>query len=205
MNNPEETARESAAFKMDVEAMQKALAEFLHAAGLSEAAEGQAPRKAAEAWASELLSGYGRDPIKVLGETWRNDSSGLVTVTGIPFVSVCAHHLLPFYGFAHVAYLPGGKLVGLSRLALLVDCLACRLQIQEQLGEQVCETLMEGADARGAACYLLASHDCLGARKVEYSGTQVQSFAYRGAFVDDPTLRNEFLQLVQARESFKDE
>ena len=143
--------------------------------------------------------------MKVLGEAWPDESSELVVVSGIPFVSVCAHHLLPFYGMAHVAYLPGGQLVGLSRLAALVDCLACRLQIQEQLSEQVCEALMEGSGARGAACVLRASHDCVGARKVQYSGSRVQTFAYRGAFVDDQMLRNEFLQLVQARESLEDE
>ena len=205
MNDPRDITPAPVNFEMDVMQMEKALCEFLRAAGLPEAAEGEAPGKAAEAWAGELLSGYGRDPVKVLGEAWPDESSELVVVSGIPFVSVCAHHLLPFYGMAHVAYLPGGQLVGLSRLAALVDCLACRLQIQEQLSEQVCEALMEGSGARGAACVLRASHDCVGARKVQYSGSRVQTFAYRGAFVDDQMLRNEFLQLVQARESLEDE
>ncbi len=205
MNEPEDTALFSAAGKMDVAAMRKALAEFLRAAGLPEAAEGEAPGKAAEAWAGQLLSGYGRDPVETLGEIWPDDSSEMVIVGDVPFVSVCAHHLLPFYGLAHVAYLPGGRLVGLSRLTSLVDCLARRLQIQEQLGEQVCEALMEGAGARGAACLVLASHDCVGARKLEHRGARVQTLAYRGEFADDPVLRNEFLQLVQGRESFEDE
>ena len=205
MNEPEDTALVSAAGKMDVAAMREALAEFLRAAGLPEAAEGDAPGKAAEAWAGQLLSGYGRDPVETLGETWPDDSSEMVTVTNIPFVSVCAHHLLPFYGLAHVAYLPGGRLAGLSRLTSLVDCLARRLQIQEQLSEQVCEALMEGAGARGAACLVLASHDCVGARKLEHRGVQVQTLAYRGEFADDPVLRNEFLQLVRVRERFEDE
>ena len=205
MNEPEDTALVSAAGKMDVAAMRKALADFLRAAGLPEAAEGEAPGKAAEAWAGQLLSGYGRDPVETLGEIWPDDSSEMVIVGDVPFVSMCAHHLLPFYGLAHVAYLPGGRLVGLSRLTSLVDCLARRLQIQEQLGEQVCEALMEGAGARGTACLLLASHDCIGARKLEHRGARVQTLAYRGEFADDPVLRNEFLQLVQGRESFEDE
>ena len=205
MNEPEDAAVVSAAGKMDVAAMRRALAEFLRAAGLPEAAEGEAPGKAAAAWAGQLLSGYGRDPVETLGETWPDDSSEMVIVGDIPFVSVCAHHLLPFYGLAHVAYLPGGRLAGLSRLTSLVDCLARRLQIQEQLGEQVCEVLMEGADARGTACLVLASHDCVGARKLEHRGARVQTLAYRGEFADDPVLRNEFLQLVQGRESFEDE
>ena len=205
MNEPEDTALVSAAGKMDVAAMRKALAEFLRAAGLPEAAEGEAPGKAAEAWAGQLLSGYGRDPVEALGETWPDDSSEMVVVTDIPFVSVCAHHLLPFYGSAHVAYLPGGRLAGLSRLTSLVDCLARRLQIQERLSEQVCGALMEGAGARGAACLVDASHDCVGARKLEHHGARVRTLAYRGDFADDPALRNEFLQLVQGRESFEDE
>ena len=205
MNEPEDTALVTVASKMDVEAMRKALAEFLRAAGLPEAAEGDAPGKAAEAWAGQLLSGYGRDPVETLGATWPDDSSEMVVVTDISFVSVCAHHLLPFYGIAHVAYLPGGRLAGLSRLTSLVDCLARRLQIQEQLSEQVCETLMQGAGARGAACLVLAAHDCVGARKLEHRGARVQTLAYRGEFAGDPVLRNEFLQLVQGRESLEDE
>ena len=205
MNEPEDTTPVCTVGTMDVAAMQTALADFLRAAGLPEAAEGEAPGKAAEAWAGQLLSGYGRDPLDVLGETWADDASEMVSVSGIQFVSVCAHHLLPFYGLAHVAYLPGGRLAGLSRLTALVDCLARRLQIQEQLSEQVCEVLMEGAGARGAACLVLASHDCVGARKLEHSGSRVQTLAYRGEFAADPALRNEFLQLVQGRESFEDE
>ncbi len=205
MNEPEDTALVTVAGKMDVAAMRKALAEFLRAAGLPEAAEGDAPGKAAEAWAGQLLSGYGRDPVETLGATWPDDSSEMVVVTDISFVSVCAHHLLPFYGVAHVAYLPGGRLAGLSRLTSLVDCLARRLQIQEQLTEQVCEALMKGAGARGAACLVLAAHDCVGARKLEHRGARVQTLAYRGEFTDDPALRNEFLQLVHGRESLEDE
>jgi len=205
MNEPEDTALVTVAGKMDVAAMRKALAEFLRAAGLPEAAEGDAPGKAAEAWAGQLLSGYGRDPVETLGAIWPDDSSEMVVVTDISFVSVCAHHLLPFYGVAHVAYLPGGRLAGLSRLTSLVDCLARRLQIQEQLTEQVCEALMKGAGARGAACLVLAAHDCVGARKLEHRGARVQTLAYRGEFTDDPALRNEFLQLVHGRESLEDE
>jgi len=120
----------------------------------------------------------------------------MVAVSGIPFVSVCEHHLLPFYGEAHVAYLPGGRLTGLSRLTALVNCLARRLQIQERLSEEVCDALMEGVGARGAACLLYASHDCVGARKLEHRGARVQTLAYRGAFAEEPALRDDFLRLV---------
>jgi GTP cyclohydrolase I len=109
---------------------------------------------------------------------------------------VCEHHLLPFYGEAHIAYLPGGRLTGLSRLTELVNCLARRLQIQERLGEEVCDALMEGVGARGAACLLHASHDRVGARKLEHRGARVQTLAYRGAFAEESALRDDFLRLV---------
>lgn len=181
---------------MNRDAMEAALADFLRAAGLPEAAEGDAPVKASEAWAERLLSGYSEDPLAVVGKTWEFDSREMVAVSGIPFVSVCEHHLLPFYGVAHLAYLPGGRLTGLSRLTSLVDCLARRLQIQERLGEQVCDALMEGVGALGAACLLTASHDCVGARRLEHRDSRVQTLAFRGRFAEEPALRDDFLRLV---------
>jgi GTP cyclohydrolase I len=178
------------------DAMEQALADFLRAAGLPDEAAGDAPAKASEAWAEVLLAGYDDDPLEVIGNTWEFDTGEMVAVSGIPFVSVCEHHLLPFYGEAHVAYLPGGRLTGLSRLAALVNCLARRLQIQERLGEQVCDALMEGVGARGAACLLHASHDCVGARRLEHRDVGVRTLATRGAFADDPAVREEFLRLV---------
>lgn len=180
----------------DREAMEAALAAFLRAAGLPEAAAGDAPAKASEAWAEQLLAGYRQDPLEIVGETWEFDSREMIAVSGIPFVSVCEHHLLPFYGEAHVAYLPGGRLTGLSRLTSLVNCLARRLQIQERLGEQVCDALMEGVGALGAACLVTASHDCVGARKLEHRDSRVQTLAFRGRFAAEPALRDDFLRLV---------
>lgn len=192
----ESDERNRAAAGMDRDGMIAALADFLRAAGLPDAAAGEAPKKATEAWVDELLSGYRRDPLEVIGKSWAYDARGMVVVTGIPFVSVCEHHLLPFYGEAHIAYLPGGRLTGLSRLTELVNCLARRLQIQERLGEEVCEALMEGVGARGAACLLYASHDCVGARKLEHRDARVQTLAYRGAFAEEPALSDDFLRIV---------
>ncbi len=187
--------------KIDRVAMEAALASFLRAAGLADAAAGDAPAKAAEAWAEQLLSGYAADPLEVVGKTWDFESQEMVAVSGIPFVSVCEHHLLPFYGEAHVAYLPGGRLTGLSRLASLVNCLARRLQIQERLGEQVCDALMEGVGAIGAACLIVASHDCVGARKLEHRDSRVQTLAFRGRFAEDAALRDDFMRLALAPEA----
>jgi GTP cyclohydrolase I len=199
MGDPEKpmaAAVEAAEITADTEAMAAALAEFLRAAGLPEAAGGEAPGKAAAAWAEELLAGYRTDPQSIVGKTWPDEAQEMVAVNRIPFVSVCAHHLLPFYGEAHLAYLPGGKLTGLSRLTALVDCLARRLQVQERLTEEICDALMGGLGARGAACLLVASHDCVGARRLEHRGSKVQTLAYRGVFADQPALQESFLRLA---------
>ena len=196
MNDSDEQALLERRFQGDPEAMAAALAEFLRAAGLDDAAAGEAPAKAAAAWAEELLSGYAADPTEILGKTWPDQTGEMVVVRSVPFVSVCAHHLLPFYGRAHLAYLPDGRLAGLSRLTGLVDCLGRRLQVQERLTEELCEALMEGLGARGAACVVEASHDCVGARKLEHRDVQVQTVAYRGEFADNSALQASFLQLI---------
>ena len=196
MNDSDEQALLERRFQGDPEAMAAALAEFLRAAGLDDAAAGEAPAKAAAAWAEELLLGYAADPTEILGKTWPDQTGEMVVVRSVSFVSVCAHHLLPFYGRAHLAYLPDGRLAGLSRLTALVDCLGRRLQVQERLTEELCEALMEGLGARGAACVLEASHDCVGARKLEHRDAQVQTVAYRGEFADDSALQASFLQLI---------
>jgi GTP cyclohydrolase I len=199
MDDPEKptaAAVDAAEITADTEAMAAALAEFLRAAGLPEAAGGEAPSKAATAWAEELLAGYRTDPQSIVAKTWPDEAQEMVAVNRIPFVSVCAHHLLPFYGEAHLAYLPGGKLTGLSRLTALVDCLARRLQVQERLTEEICDALMGGLGARGAACLLVASHDCVGARRLEHRGSKVQTLAYRGVFADQLALQESFLRLA---------
>lgn len=179
----------------DIEAMSAALADFLRAAGLDAAAAGEAPEKAATAWARELLAGYWKEPSEIL-TTWPDQTSDMVILRGVPFVSVCAHHLLPFYGVAHVAYLPDGRLTGLSRLAELVDCVARRLQVQERITEQLADLMMQGLRPRGAACLLEAAHDCVGARSLENRGSRVQTVAYRGEFADSRDRQDSFLRLV---------
>lgn len=179
----------------DREAMARAVADFLRAAGLTEAASGDAPARTARAWAEELLSGYQRDPLEVLENTWPDQTGDIVSLCGVPFVSVCAHHLLPFYGTACLAYLPAGRLTGLSRLANLVETLSRRLQVQERLTEEVADALMEGLSPRGAAVLVEATHDCVGARNLQHRDATVQTAAYRGDFMDDAALQDRFLRL----------
>jgi len=181
---------------VDLDAMASSIAEFLTAAGLPGAAASTAPQKTAEAWAEVLLAGYRQDPATILGQSWPDQTGELVTMGAVPFVSVCEHHLLPFYGEAHLAYLPDGHLTGLSRLAALVDCLARRLQVQERLTEQLVDVVMDSLQPKGAACILEAVHDCVGARTLQHRGSRVQTVAYRGDFADNPGLQDRFLRLV---------
>lgn len=181
---------------VDVEAMTRALARFLEAAGLPAAASGDAPARASAAWVESLLCGYDKEPIELLRPTWPEPSGDLVAVTRIPFVSVCEHHLLPFFGLAHVAYLPDQELTGLSRLEEMVFALSRRLQLQERLGEEICETLMHGVAARGAACILDAEHLCVFARGRRRRGTLTRSVAFAGDLSTDHRLQDRCLTLL---------
>ena len=154
------------------------------------------PQRVADAWRDEILSGYRADPARILGTTFAARENGMVVVLDIPFVSVCVHHLLPFRGTAHVAYLPGGRLVGLSKIARAVDALARRLQLQERLTRQVVESLDGALRPTGAACRMEAEHLCMTIRGARQRGSRVVTSAYSGAFAARPALRAEFLRLT---------
>jgi len=153
------------------------------------------PARFAEAWAREILAGYRADPGRILASTFRSSEEGMVVVRDIPFVSVCAHHLLPFLGTAHVAYIPSGRLVGLSKVARLVDALSRRLQLQERLGRQVVESLDRSLRPAGVACRMEAEHLCMTIRGARKRSARVVTAAYAGAFRKSPSLRAEFLRL----------
>lgn len=186
---------------VDQNRMREAMTAFLRAAGLPEAAAGEAPARASEAWAESLLCGYQRDPVEILRPTWPERCGDLVAVSPIPFVSVCSHHLLPFFGRAHVVYLPGQELTGLSRIEEMVHCLSRRLQLQERLGEQINEAMMAGVGARGAACLLDAEHLCVFARGQRQRGTSTRTVAFAGEFVSDLRLQDQSLALLAPRDN----
>jgi GTP cyclohydrolase IA len=121
----------------------------------------------------------------------------MVLVKDIEFYSLCEHHMLPFYGRAHIAYLPAGKVVGLSKLPRLLDVYARRLQVQERLTQQVAEALQEALNPRGVAVMVEASHFCMMMRGVEKQNSTTVTSALLGEFRDDPALRNEFLSTVR--------
>jgi GTP cyclohydrolase I len=154
------------------------------------------PRRVAQTWTSEIVSGYRIDPDRVLGKTIPANGHDMVVVRDIPFTSVCVHHLLPFQGTAHVAYVPGERLVGLSKITRAVDALARRLQLQERLTRQVVDALSRALRPLGAACTMDAEHLCMTLRGTRKRGTRVVTFAGSGVFQSSPPLRAEFLRLA---------
>lgn len=144
----------------------------------------------------EMTAGYSQDPAEILSRTFEESSDELIILRGISFYSTCEHHLLPFYGTASVAYLPG-KVVGISKLARLVDCYAKRLQIQERLTRQIAEAIEEHLDARGVGVIIAAHHLCMGCRGVSQPETELVTSAMRGVLRTDATTRGEFLALSE--------
>jgi GTP cyclohydrolase I len=150
------------------------------------------PRRVAEAWLEDLVDGYRHDPAEVLAEAIPSRSRDLVAVTGIDFHSVCPHHLLPSRGVAHVAYLPGGRVVGFGQLVRLVDCLAHRLVLEEDLAREIAEALVRHLGARGAACVLDAEQLCLTVRGQRRPRARAHAEAYAGDLAKDGAARRRF-------------
>lgn len=156
------------------------------------------PARVAAAWSRDLLAGYSQDPAAILAPLDERSSKGLVAVRDISFTSICMHHLLPFQGKAHVAYAPNGRIVGLSRLARLVDCLSRRLQLQELLGNQIAEAIQKHLEPLGAACLLEASHACVGARGARKTGSRIVTAAFAGEFRTSAARRREVLAILRS-------
>jgi GTP cyclohydrolase I len=156
----------------------------------------ETPRRVAQAWAEDLLDGYGRDPAEILSEPLPSAGRDLVAVTGIDYHSVCPHHLLPSRGVAHVAYVPGGKVVGFGQLVRLVDALAHRLVLEEDLAREVADALVRHLGARGAACLLEAEQLCMTVRGEKRAGARAHAEAWAGVLAKDGALRKRFLGLV---------
>jgi GTP cyclohydrolase I len=145
-----------------------------------------------------LTSGYHSTVEEVIkGAIFTEECKEMVVVRGIEFYSLCEHHMLPFFGHAHVAYLPKGKVVGLSKVARVVDVFARRLQVQERLTNQVADALMEALDPHGVAVVMEASHTCMMMRGVQKQNSTTVSSAMRGTFEDDPRTRAEFLGFIR--------
>ena len=156
------------------------------------------PKRVAKAF-REMTEGYAQNPKDILATTFGDRTDEMVVLSGIGFYSLCEHHLLPFFGTATVGYMPGERVVGLSKLARLVHCFARRLQIQERLTNQIADALMAHLLPRGAGVVIHAHHQCMGARGVRQPGAQMTTSALLGSFRSDATLRREFLSRAETR------
>ena len=187
---------------VDVERVRAAVAELLAAIGEDPERDGlvATPVRVAAMY-EELFSGLHDDPARHLEVTFAAEHDEMVMVRDIPFASLCEHHLVPFMGKAHVAYIPGedGRITGLSKLARLVDAYAKRLQVQERMTSQIADTLMETLAPRGALVVVEAEHLCMSMRGVRKPGTLTVTSALRGIFKDDPRTRAEAMAFVHGR------
>ncbi len=183
---------------VDVERIRAAVVEILEAIGEDSQRDGllRTPERVANMYA-EVFAGLREDPEYHLEVQFEAGHDEMVLVKDIPFYSMCEHHLLPFVGKAHVAYVPGdeGKITGLSKLARLVEAYARRPQVQERLTSQVADKLMEALDPRGALVVIEAEHLCMSMRGVQKPGSLTLTSAVRGLFLADAT-RAEAFQLI---------
>lgn len=157
------------------------------------------PKRAAKAM-QFLNRGYTQSLEEIInGAVFESETDEMVLVKDIELYSMCEHHLLPFIGKCHIAYLPSGKVLGLSKFARIVDMFARRMQIQENLTRQIAEAVQQVTDARGVAVVIEARHLCMMMRGVEKQNSSMTSSVMLGAFRDKPSTRQEFLTLVNGR------
>lgn len=183
---------------IDYERLQNAAQEMLLAVGEDIKREGlvDTPKRIANMYA-ELLAGSDEDPKDHLGTAFTEKYDEVVLLKDISVYSICEHHMMPFIGKAHVAYLPDGKIVGISKLARVVDCFARRLQVQERLTVQIADFLMGNLKPQGVAVVIEASHSCMTIRGAKKPGSVMVTSALRGIFKRDPRSRNEVLELIR--------
>lgn len=188
--------RRSGKLEPDLPALRQAVRQFLEAAGLDPADPnlGQTPERVAQAWAAEFIDGYRMTAEEALGECFpapRDSSGELVVVSDLRFHSMCPHHLLPYEGIAHVAYIPSKKVVGFGRLSALVDCFAHRLILQEDLAREVASALSRVLESPASACIIEAKQACLRLRGDCQRDARTHSEAYEGRLRTDRDLRRE--------------
>ncbi len=183
--------------RIDTARIEKAVREILEAVGEDPDREGlrDTPRRVAGMY-EELFQGLFQDPADHLVVEFQAPYDEMVILRDIPFFSMCEHHLLPFIGKAHVAYLPRGKVVGLSKIARVVEAYARRPQLQERLTSQIADLMMEKLNAKGAAVIIEANHTCTTIRGVKKSGAVMVTSAMRGTFRSNLATRAEAINLL---------
>jgi len=187
---------------VDLERARAAVAELLSAIGEDPRRDGllETPERVASMY-EELFAGMAGDPSRHLTVTFAAEHDEMVMVRDIPFASLCEHHLVPFIGRAHVAYIPGadGRITGLSKLARLVDGFARRLQVQERMTTQIAEAIERVLTPRGVLVVLEAEHLCMSMRGVKKPGTVTVTSSVRGLFRSDVATRAEAMQFIRGR------
>ncbi len=183
---------------IDRERIERAVRELIEAIGEDPEREGlvDTPRRIAAMYA-EIFSGVGRDPAQELSVTFEENHQEMVILRDIPFYSVCEHHFLPFHGVAHVGYIPRGRIVGISKIARVVEIVARRPQLQERLTGLIADTLMSALQPRGVAVVVEAEHLCMTMRGIKKPGSTVVTSANRGLFRERLETRQEFLSLIE--------
>ena len=183
---------------VDLKRIAAAVREILAAVGEDPDREGlrETPDRVARMY-EEMFSGLRKDPAAVLRKTFTEKYDEMVLVKNIGFESMCEHHLLPFFGKAHIAYLPNGHIVGLSKLARIVEILSRRPQVQERMTEDLADLVMQELDARGVGVVLEASHTCMSIRCIRKADSLCTTSAMRGVFQSNLSTRSEFMALIQ--------
>lgn len=183
--------------KVDIPRIERAVRDILISVGENPDREGllKTPNRVARAYV-ELLAGLWEDPKQHLKTVFTEQYDEVVLLRDIEFSSICEHHLLPFTGVAHVAYLPAGKVVGLSKLARLVEGYARRPQVQERLTGEIADAIMDELHPVGSACVIEATHTCMTIRGIRKHGSTMVTSALRGIFKENPASRAEMLSLI---------
>ena len=185
-----------------ISALESMCAEMLTAIGEDNQREGlqKTPNRFARAFV-DLTSGYKQTPRDIIGDAiFSQASAQMVVVKKIEFFSMCEHHLLPFFGFAHVAYIPNGRIVGLSKIPRIVNLFARRLQVQERMTNQICDALQDELNPHGVACMLDARHMCMMMRGIQVQSSSAITTAMRGVFLSNLATRDEFMHTVSMGE-----
>ncbi len=188
---------------IDRDGVRKAVEEIIAAIGEDPTREGLAntPTRIADMYA-EIFSGLSQDPKEILAVAFEEEEhEEMVVLRDIPFYSMCEHHFLPFHGLAHVGYIPRKRLVGISKLARVVEILARRPQLQERLTGQIADTIVDALGPRGVGVVIEAEHLCMTMRGIRKPGSRLVTSANRGIFRTRPDTRAEFFSILEMAES----
>lgn len=177
-----------------------AVREIIHALGENPDREGlrETPTRVAAMYA-EVFAGLEQDAVQVLQTGFEEGHDEMIVARDIPFFSMCEHHFLPFFGMAHIGYIPGSRIVGISKLARVTDILARRPQLQERLTSQIADAIVEGLAPAGVGVVVEAEHLCMAMRGVKKPGSRIVTSASRGTFHSDYRTRSEFLGFAHSQ------